>query len=248
MYNRGRIMSEEERLEIINWCNDNYDTFEYIPNNNNNINTVNTVKRKNKWIHESMKELPSSIYNIFHRIEQRENIFIDRSKFLNYPDIDSESRSDFICIIPYNSYLHKHVDNNSIKTNTYHVRFNVFISNPKDKCNTYYNGNIVDTTEGTYVLCRSGIDYHWTDVNNNQKPRISLSFVYFLTGEQIDYLCRDPSIGIYNKLYPLSQYNVKLIYDINYNNAFDKFDKKYEEYDEEIIDNFLNLNLDEIFK
>jgi len=238
-------MSEEERLEIINWCHDNYDTFEYLPSPKINNHTV---KRRAKCIHESMKELPPSIYNIFHRIEQKENIFRDRSKFPNDTDIDKNGFHDFIAIIPYNSYIPKHVDRNSIKINIYQVRFNVFISNPKDKCNTYYNGNIVDTTEGTYVLCRSGIDYHWTDINTNQKPRISLSFVYFLTGEQIDYLCKDPSIGIYNKLYPLSKYNVKLINNINDNNAFDKFDKKYKEYDEEIIDDFLNLNLDEIFK
>jgi len=238
-------MNEEERLEILKWCHDNYDTFEYLPNPK--LDNHITVDRRNKWINESIKELPSSIYNIFHRIEQKENIFIDRSKFPNDPDINSENRSDFICIIPYNSYIPNIIDLNSIKTNTYQVRFNVYITNPKDY-NIYYNDNKVNTTEGTYTLLRSGIDTFRSDINTDKLPLILLSFVYFLTGEQIDYLCRDSNIGIYNKFYPLSKYNIKLVNDINQNNAIDQFDKKYNEFDHNIINHLNNLNMDEIFK
>ena len=46
--------------------------------------------------------------------------------------------------------------------------------------NTYYDGKPLLVKEGSYVLCRSGLDYHWTDENESSRERISLSFGYFL--------------------------------------------------------------------
>ena len=68
---------------------------------------------------------------------------------------------------------------------------------------TYYDDNLVTTIEGSYVLSRSGIDSHWSEVNTSDTPRISLSFGYLVTAEKLDELTSDPQIGMY-RFYPLA--------------------------------------------
>ena len=119
-----------------------------------------------------------------------EATFID---FLKYYEIE----------LSYGGFIHKHIDPNDLDRGLYHVRFNIFITEPQEGFKTYYDGHIVDTTEGSYVLCRSGIDHHWSEINEDILPRISLSFGYLLPAEKIDDLCKDPKVGIYTHLYPL---------------------------------------------
>ena len=196
MYNRGNIMTEEERLEILKWAHS------FIPKRNtfNNSSKLRLISNKRGDINildiakDPAVTVPPAIFEIKKRLEKREqlNNFEKESHF-----------GHFMSIVFKGGYIHKHTDPNDDTNKLFHVRFNVFISVPKKGGTTYYAGNIVDAIEGSYVLSRSGIDYHWSDINEDEKPRIALSFGYCLPSWKVNDLCNDPKVGTYNKLYPL---------------------------------------------
>ena len=182
MYDRGSIMSEEERLEIYNWCISIIPNISMIFNNRKNLN-FNTGNDNNNDI-----VLLDKIYEIQKRIEDKENLHGFEKTTVLY---------DFVALIMYGGFIHGHTDQNDDSRELFHVRFNVFISVPK--FNTYYAGHIVDAIPGSYVLCRSGVDWHYTDVNNELAPRIALSFGYLLPKWKMDELCKEKKelYGIY---------------------------------------------------
>ena len=101
MYNRGKIVTTKEKLEIYNWCNDNYEKFENIDKNK-----LDYCKKIN--ITNLYKQLPNSVYNIKKRIEQIEQI--EQINKNDISDVKNDSKSDIICIIPYNTYLPSYFD------------------------------------------------------------------------------------------------------------------------------------------
>jgi hypothetical protein len=197
MYNRGSIMSDTERLQIRNWANllisENkmkilpYGRLDYIISDNN-----------------------SDVIPIVIEIRKRLEVKYDLVLFERETTIN-----DFLAVIPTGGFIHKHCDPNIWERGLFHIRFNIFISLPTKGGNTYYDGQIIDAVEGSYVLCRSGIDMHWSDPNEDIVPRISLSFGYLLPPEKIDDLC-SPCFGVYKRYYPLtlnkpSQPDTKLV-------------------------------------
>lgn len=189
MYNRGQIMSEEERIKIYNWVTkDIWIALE--PDINNRL-----ILRLNQ---DNPRVLPL-VWEIKDRIVKKESM----ESFKQEPTL-----RDFLAVIPKTGFIQKHTDRNIRELA--HIRFNVFISSPKMGFNTYYDGNIVDTQEGCYALCRSGIDQHYTDVNEDDIPRISFSFGYIVPFEKVDQLTLDKSIGTY-KFHPLS--TIKKMYN-----------------------------------
>lgn len=162
-------MTEEERILLYNWSI-------YMKNKYK-------ISKYNPLIHISELNSIPLVYEIKKRIELKENIQMIKEQLTM-----GLEASDFIAFIENDNCIMKHTDQNCSKTNTYQIRFNVIISNPKNSCTTYYAGNIVDIKERIYVLCKSGIDTHWTDINTELIPRISLSFCYFIPIDKINEL------------------------------------------------------------
>jgi len=183
MYNRGSIMNEDERIQLYNWA----------ISMKQKMRILHNCRRDYKLLESDPEVLPL-VFEIRKRLEEKE----DLASFEKEVSIN-----DFLGFVSPGGYIYKHTDPNNFEKQCAHIRFNVYISVPKIGCKTYYDGHLVDTQEGCYALCRSGIDEHWTDPNEDTIPRISLSFGYLLPAEKIDDLCKDPKIGIYTQLYPL---------------------------------------------
>ena len=186
MYNRGPIMSEVERLQIHDWAMELF--------------FKNGINNK-KWhrFDYTLHEYPDEMLPLVSEIEKRLLIKHELALFKRETII-----ADFLAVIPSGGYIQKHVDPNDWKNGLFHVRFNVFISLPKIGGTTYYDGNVIDAVEGSYALCRSGIDIHWADKIEGPIPRISMSFGYLLPPEKVDDLCKDPEFGMYKRYYPLT--------------------------------------------
>lgn len=185
MYNRGSIMSIDECIEIEKWATDLY-------TNNKMKTTENNIKLRQLSKDDDL--IIPLIFKIQNRIDKKEGL----SSFKKEMAVN-----DNLIILPKNGFIHKHTDPNDLQNNLYHIRFNVFILVNQNSMNTYYDGHVVDANSGCYVLCRSGIDQHWTDRNEVDELRISLSFGYLLPAEKVDELTNNAIIGIYTQYYPL---------------------------------------------
>lgn len=145
------------------------------------------------------KKLPAAIWRIKQRLLDREDLRECRSD----PNFD-----DIITIIFPDGKIHEHADPNGGDF-TFHIRFNIFLQIP-DRYNTFYGGEVVDAKERHYVMCRSGIDKHWSSVNNTSIPRIALSFGFMLPISKILKLYKVPSRvenDFYLKIINTSLYN-----------------------------------------
>jgi hypothetical protein len=185
MYNRGSIMSEDERKEIYNWAISMRPKMNFLSNN-----------RRNYTLIDSDTEIHPLVHTIRKRIEEKEGLT---------PYSREEKIKDFMAIISPGGYIYKHTDPNNYDKKLLHIRFNVFISTPKEGGKTYYAGQEVETKEKCYVLCRSGIDEHWTEPSDDDNYRISFSFGYLLPPKKVDELC-DPKFGTYKHMYPVTSY------------------------------------------
>lgn len=185
MYNRGRIITDDERKIIYEWAMNLRPKMDFLSNN-----------RRNYTITPNDPNVHPLVYQIKQRLEEKENLIgFERE----------EKIKDFLAIISPGGYIYKHTDPSDFNRRLLHIRFNIFISVPKSDGETYYDGQLVETKECSYVLCRSGIDEHWTEPSYDEDPRISFSFGYMLPPKKVDELC-DPKYGTYKNLYPVSKY------------------------------------------
>jgi hypothetical protein len=185
MYDRGAIMSEEERLKIKNWC----------------LSVCSTSKILSFYracfaLNPNDKSIPPIIFEIKRRIIEKEKL----TGFQEEPRL-----KDFVAFILPGGRIPMHKDPNDAFSKLYHVRFNIFIETPRKGCATYYGGTKVTAIPGNYVFSRSGIDEHWSDRNEDIRPRISLSFGYLLPYWKVNELCANKSIGIYDNDNPLPE-------------------------------------------
>jgi hypothetical protein len=172
MFNRGEIMSEEERITLYNWIeNDMKDKFRSLTNN-----------RLAYDIHMNKDKYHPLLHIIYDRLIEKEGL-----QFYNF----KVSLCDFISYIPKTGFIHKHTDDYLAEFGYVHVRFNVFIQVPPNGMNTYYSGVQVDAKEGSYVISRSSVDIHYTEINTSNIPRISISFGFLLPREKVDNICKD---------------------------------------------------------
>jgi len=51
----------------------------------------------------------------------------------------------------------------------------------------------VNVKQGGYAMCRSSIDFHWIENNNNSVPRIALSFGFLVPMKKVNELYKAPS-------------------------------------------------------
>lgn len=182
MYDRGPILSEEERKELYDWI---------IGPMYKNLRPIICNRLLYKFQEDDQHIIPL-VWTIEKRLCEKEGL---------QNCVKERKLKNFIMYIPKGGYIDKHIDPNS--DNLFQARFNIFISVPNDNCKTYYDGFEVTTKEGSYVLSRSGIDYHWSEPNTDSVPRISISFGYLIHSEKMDELTADTSIGKY-RFYPLT--------------------------------------------
>jgi len=182
-------MSEDERNILLNWANklrqNEYDRLPVLPEGGKGLyhyllSPDDTISDKLVW-------------TIRNRIIEKE--------ILNGYNESHPNVRDLLLVIEKGECLPKHIDGN--KGQFIRTRFNVFITVPENCGETYYGENKVETLEGSYVLCRSGIDEHYCTINLDNNPRISLSFGFLLPFDKLDELTSNKSIGTY-KYYPLS--------------------------------------------
>jgi hypothetical protein len=178
MENRGQILSEEERIEILDWINDNQYLLFDLTNSRNmyQFDTNNTT-------------IPQSIWNLRQRIIKREGL---------ENCIQEPTFQDFISMILTKGYIHHHTDPNH--DTLFHIRFNVCIQHPSDDFKVFYGGFPVDFSNGVYALSRSGIDMHYSTVNNSTLPRITISFGFLVTKEKLIQLFKPPRLSSHRLL------------------------------------------------
>ena len=158
MKNRGVVMTEDERISILKWIGDVEHDF---------------VGLKEKRLHLDLDKadltIPDAIWKIKQRIVQRENLH-GYEKEPVY--------GDFVGIVlPGGSFI-PHTDPN--RGDFIHARFNVFLQLPRKGGRVYYAGKLIDSVEGCYTLCRSGLDIHWGEKNEDTLHRVSLSFGFLI--------------------------------------------------------------------
>jgi hypothetical protein len=170
MYDRGTIMEDDERLQILKYIYTDKVLLNKLP-----------FFRADYRLELTDKTVPIAIWKIKQRILERE----DLKEYRSDPNF-----GDLITIIFPGGEIHKHRDPNGGDFSV-HIRFNVFLQIPKEY-DTFYGGNLVEAKERHYVLCRSGIDQHWTSTNNNSEPRIALSFGFMVPPSKLLKLYRLP--------------------------------------------------------
>lgn len=170
MYDRGEIMTEEERLQILNFVHTSDIQYMKLPG----------IRGETK-IHIDDPRIPIAIWKIKQRLLEREGL----KEYRSDPNF-----MDTLNITLPGGYIHPHKDPNGPDLSV-HSRFNVFIQLP-DKHNTYYNNILVETKERHYVMCRSGVDMHWSSVNMTEIPRIILSFGFMLPVKKVLELYKFP--------------------------------------------------------
>jgi hypothetical protein len=178
---RGRIMSEEERKEILDWIYLNKSNFLPIKNNRlhylilEHEDDINTSGMNSDKLPAYNPNLPRSVWKIKQRIIEKENV----AEYKQEPVFQ-----DFIAVIPPTGYIHKHRDPN--EGNLIHCRFNVFLEIPTKGGDTYYDDRLVmDPKEGSYILSKSGIEEHYT-YPIEEGNRISISFGILIPKERVD--------------------------------------------------------------
>lgn len=157
-------MTEEERLSILKW----------FATKQNNLHKL-SMNRADYKININDNDIPIAIWRIKKRINEIEGLkeYTKETKF-----------QDIVTVVFKGGGIHHHIDPNWIDGRI-HTRFNVFLQVPQN-FRVYYAGQLVEAKESHYVMCRSGLDYHWSNTNTEDTPRIALSFGYMLPISKID--------------------------------------------------------------
>ena len=167
MHDRGEVMTEDERLELVNWVCANF------------YNLYEVSKQTPRLIDYRLSPLDKNIPIVVWKIKKR---IIDREGLKNY--IKEPFLEDILTLILPGGGLHNHRDPNL--GNFIHTRFNVFIQLPKKNMKVYYAHDTIDAKERHYTMCRSGLDTHGINLIKENKARITLSFGYLIPRERVD--------------------------------------------------------------
>ena len=184
-------MTEKEQLFLINFVCRNY--FRFIEHRPNFMECT---------LYEDNPEVPPLIWEIRNRIIKREGIqeyenSYSEEFFLKFHGTLKGVTRDKLFILTHGKenggLLSIHTDIN--QPCRIHSRFNVFVSIPENDSKTHYDGHIVECKERGYVLCRSGIDWHYTDIIRSvHKSRIVISYGFQLPEEVLARIYKIPKI------------------------------------------------------
>jgi len=159
------IISKKELDFILKFININKDLFEengFSPKRN----FLTLPKESNT---------PSLFFDIKKRILDKENIKN------NY--IDDSTYGDYIGYITNGGKIHYH--NDPTITGYDHIRFNLFLSVPKNGGFPIYNGVTIPVTVGDYVRCNSSKEYHECEMVEGDIPRIVISYGIYLKSKKV---------------------------------------------------------------
>lgn len=184
-------MTKDEQLYIINWICINY--FKFTEHRPNFMECT---------LYEDNPQVPSIMWKIRNRIIEREGIeeyanSYNENFYLKFHNtLQGVTRDKMFILTPGEEnggrlLIHKDVN----QPCRVHSRFNVFISVPDNDSKTHYDGHIVECKERGYVLCRSGIDWHYTDsIKSKSKPRIAISYGFQFPQEVLARIYKIPKI------------------------------------------------------
>jgi hypothetical protein len=158
MWDRGEIMTETERLEILNWACNIFFTMNYLSN-----------RRLDYKLSVLDRTVPVGVWRIKKRLIAAERL----GGFIQEPIF-----TDILTVIMPSGFIPGHEDPNIGEY--VHTRFNVFLQEPVGGSKTYYGGGLVDAKERHYTMCRSGLDQHWSDPIEGSVPRMTLSFGFLV--------------------------------------------------------------------
>lgn len=171
-------MTEEERLSILEWVEKKIVEWD---KNKSGLNPI--IHHKFTFgINITDNEVPIAIWRIKKRLIEREGLHECRQ---------DQAFKDIILIIPNGGILHPHTDPTGVIDDAIHCRFNVFVKVP-ESLDTYYAGYLVEAKNRHYVMCRSGLDMHWSSENISEN-RISLSFGYLIPRKRLAELYQIPA-------------------------------------------------------
>ena len=184
MHDRGRVMTEEERIEIINWlCRSFFSLYVNGVALGPDHRPTSVPGRVRMELSPLDPTVPIAVWRIKKRI-------MDKEDLRDY-EVEPMMR-DLITIMLPGGQIFPHRDSN---VNDYiHSRFNVFLSQPANDFTTFYGGKPIDAKEGHYVLCRSGLDTHWTDILTDNIPRITISFGFLIPRKILNQMYDFPLI------------------------------------------------------
>jgi len=158
MWDRGAIMTEAERLEILDWACSIFFTMNYLSN-----------RRLDYKLTVLDRTVPLGVWRIKKRLIEAERL----GGFIQEPIF-----TDILTIIMPSGFIPGHQDPNMGEY--IHTRFNVFLQEPVRGSKTYYGGELVDAKERHYTMCRSGLDQHWSEPIGGSVPRVTLSFGFLV--------------------------------------------------------------------
>lgn len=168
-------MTEEERLELIPWVR-------------TMIPKMRTLSRgRSDFIMEpDNKDIHPLVWEIKRRIILKENLE-------NVEKYEEPYFKDFIGVIYKGGSIPKHRDPN--RDGLYHCRFNIFLQLPEKGGQTYYEDVPIQSIEGCYVLCVSGLEYHWSDIVESDRERFTLSIGFLLPIDVVNLLKSKKPMG-----------------------------------------------------
>ena len=184
-------MTKEEQLFLINFVCYNY--FKFTEHRENFMECT---------LYEDNPRVPAVIWEIRNRIikregiEEHENSYSEEFFLKFHNSLRGVTRDKLFILTPGKHdegrlLIHRDVN----QPCRIHSRFNVFISIPDNDSKTHYGGHIVECKERGYVLCRSGVDWHYTDtIESTSKPRIVISYGFQLPTEVLARIYKIPKI------------------------------------------------------
>lgn len=168
---KEEIVTVEEQTLLNQWVLDNYSKFTLNPNNYGYYTYVETICDNFKHS-ENIKEIIDTIRG---RLVEKEQLH-------DYPT--TSQLHDFLYYMDSGTKLHFHKDPND--PGTYHIRFNVILKIPEMGGIPIYGGKKREMVERSYIICRSGIDYHTSSVIKGNTPKILISFGFSIPKEKVD--------------------------------------------------------------
>jgi hypothetical protein len=185
------VVLVNEQVDLIEWTLSNYNSFYNLKKDNPNINFYSSCLDYYSDTNDHCNAYPEyyrikqtdsndKIVDIFKKIRDRIIIAENLQKYQS-----STTNPDFIYCMFHGSSLHLHTDTPKHDTEKVLIRFNVCIQKPDRGGNPIYANNLIELKERQYIICRSGLDYHTSEVILGDKPKISLSYGFLIDKDDI---------------------------------------------------------------
>ena len=182
-YGDEPIMTVYEQKKIIKWVRENIHTF--------NIKTPNRCR-------QMFNLYNGQIPKVFDKIKQR----IIKREHLEDVEEGTKTGDSVGCLLHGGSMIkHIHLKENTNGKSS--IFFNVAVQVPFFGGKPIYGETICNLQERRYICCRSGIDYHQVGEVYGDRERITISYAFLFTKNEIgtviyDYGSNDSSISLFS--------------------------------------------------